>query len=335
MSSLVRLPAIQALSPRVLSVLGLNPGKMTLQGTNTYIIGTGSTRLLIDTGGGGKPEYIQNLKKALTDNDVKVISDILFSHYHHDHIGGLTDVLHLLSMFPDQKNPPRLWKRNDCQPFHVVSSITESKAEPVGRPDVATLIEKTEMDKNQGDIQNNQVNNNDSNNTVKGDAPPGSSLAAWNYSLAPVGALCQTGQRLVGKIKKADSPTPAVDPSHPSSSQSNDTSQSSSYTLHHIEDGQVFKVEGANLTASYSPGHTGDHVTFHLVEDNVLFSGMLYLSIMALLYVAIHYYYTFVCVYINTPPYPSASYTHREIVLVIIRFFSFLADIYLFPSLFT
>ncbi|PVV02943.1 hypothetical protein BB560_002597 [Smittium megazygosporum] len=78
------------LSKRVWLVNALNPGPFTLTGTNTYVVGTGKERVLIDTGDGAHPEYIENLKKALdTQMDNARISAILLTHYHHDHVDGV------------------------------------------------------------------------------------------------------------------------------------------------------------------------------------------------------------------------------------------------------
>lgn len=38
-------------------------------------------------------------------------------------------------------------------------------------------------------------------------------------------------------------------------------------------DGQVFSVEGATVTATYTPGHSHDHMCFILSEDEALFTG--------------------------------------------------------------
>ncbi|KAI9844466.1 MAG: hypothetical protein M1837_005548 [Sclerophora amabilis] len=93
-----RLPPIEKLNDRVIRVLGGNPGKFTLQGTNTYILGTGVRRLLIDTGH-GKPEWISSLQTVLSSESI-TIDTALITHWHPDHVGGIYD---LVSLSPTTK----------------------------------------------------------------------------------------------------------------------------------------------------------------------------------------------------------------------------------------
>ncbi|KAI8968486.1 beta-lactamase-like protein [Mycotypha africana] len=87
------LPNFKQLSKTVWRVLGLNPGKFTLQGTNTYIVGSGKRKILIDCGD-GQPDYLPLLMHSLKSIDPDAyISDILISHCHTDHCGGLKDIL--------------------------------------------------------------------------------------------------------------------------------------------------------------------------------------------------------------------------------------------------
>lgn len=92
-AQLVALPPVERLSPRVIRILGGNPGKFTLQGTNTYLVGTGRQRILIDTGE-GRPAWIASLKETLAQENATVGSALL-SHWHYDHVSGIQDLLGL------------------------------------------------------------------------------------------------------------------------------------------------------------------------------------------------------------------------------------------------
>ncbi|KAL0568746.1 hypothetical protein V5O48_013234 [Marasmius crinis-equi] len=143
MEKLEALSSITRLSANVTRVLAQNPGKFTLQGTNTYLIGRQNPYTLIDTGE-GKEEYIDMLEKALQENVSAQsarepdISDIIISHWHGDHVGGLPSVLSMLRRLWENRNPespfkpPRLHKlpipagRQPTHEYFRLPSILES-----------------------------------------------------------------------------------------------------------------------------------------------------------------------------------------------------------------
>lgn len=107
-ASLPSLPDVDQVSSRVLRVLGQNPGTFTFQGTNTFVLGTSDSRILIDTSG-GEPQYASLLARVLEAQQI-TLKYVLITHWHGDHCGGVPD---LVSMYPKLKD--HIYK-NDPEP---------------------------------------------------------------------------------------------------------------------------------------------------------------------------------------------------------------------------
>jgi glyoxylase-like metal-dependent hydrolase (beta-lactamase superfamily II) len=97
-----QLPDVDVWSPRVTTALGQNPSLFTGPGTNTYLVGTGRDRILLDTGQ-GIPAYLPVLAQALERTGCR-IQEIVLTHGHFDHIGGAAAVI-------EQYGPLRISKR--------------------------------------------------------------------------------------------------------------------------------------------------------------------------------------------------------------------------------
>lgn len=74
------------------------------QGTNTYLVGTGASRLLIDTGE-GKPVWASALA-SLLKSEKTTIAQALVTHWHPDHVGGFEQLLNICPKAKIYENDP-------------------------------------------------------------------------------------------------------------------------------------------------------------------------------------------------------------------------------------
>ncbi|KAI1318227.1 beta-lactamase-like protein [Xylariaceae sp. FL0255] len=139
---LPELPDVEQISPRVIRILGQNAGKFTLQGTNTYLIGTGRERLLIDTGQ-GIPEWADIVASTLKESDI-TLSHVLLTHWHGDHTGGVPDLLRLYPSLSSSiyKHTPSKGQQpiTDGQVFAVEGATVRSVHAPGHSHDHMTFV---------------------------------------------------------------------------------------------------------------------------------------------------------------------------------------------------
>jgi glyoxylase-like metal-dependent hydrolase (beta-lactamase superfamily II) len=128
----LQLPNVDRWSDRVVVALGQNPGVFTGPGTNTYLIGTGRRRILLDTGQ-GRESYLPILDAALEQAGCEGIQEIVLTHGHEDHIGGARSVIERYGAMRISKQP---WVGVDDRHGLRITTIGEGS---VVRTEGATL----------------------------------------------------------------------------------------------------------------------------------------------------------------------------------------------------
>lgn len=99
-----QLPNVMTLSELVTVALGQNPSMFTGPGTNTYLVGRGRKRLLVDTGS-GLDAYLPVLEEALARVGCDGLEGLVLTHAHPDHIGGVDSIQARFGAMPVYKKP--------------------------------------------------------------------------------------------------------------------------------------------------------------------------------------------------------------------------------------
>jgi len=236
-------PDWEPLSDRVVSVLGQNPSKFTLNGTNCYLVGSGPRRLLIDAADEhhGSENFLEGLGRCMEEHGIEGLSGILVTHMHHDHFGNIR-------LLQEKYGPVPVYSHGvDDYGFDLLNGLRDRGLEqyfltPQGRPYVVKMG-GTPASQGIPDI-------------------PADTDFSWAEELV---------HHIPGKTTIEKARFLHFFQWH--RAWLKDMLLSGAYDWHQVSDGDVIATEGATLTAMHTPGHAPDHVAFLLEEEHALFSG--------------------------------------------------------------
>lgn len=116
----LELPDVDEWSERVVVALGQNPNVFTGPGTNSYLVGTGAERILLDPGD-GKDAYLPILEQALERSGAR-IQEIVCTHGHPDHLGGVASIVARFGPLRVSKLP---WPGNDESYWEEITPLED------------------------------------------------------------------------------------------------------------------------------------------------------------------------------------------------------------------
>lgn len=237
----------EQLSPNVICVLAFNPSAFTLNGTNCYLVGTGKKRVLIDTGEKtvGHEKFIETLKQCMAANGIEGLQEILITHWHHDHYGGIPG---LLTEFGDNipirklPNPPQYWTTVDnLMKRGLIPYLEHPDGTLRYKPDLTTI--------------------------GAGTVVPGDCMVEWPDAEAEAGKILSWDPAMRTKSEMVR------DYYFLKTSWTFGKHLENNCNYQVLSHGDIVRTEGASLMACHTPGHSMDHCSYWLQEEKSLFSG--------------------------------------------------------------
>eukprot|EP00747_Dinoflagellata_sp_TGD_P215286 gnl/TRDRNA2_/TRDRNA2_88000_c0_seq1.p1 gnl/TRDRNA2_/TRDRNA2_88000_c0~~gnl/TRDRNA2_/TRDRNA2_88000_c0_seq1.p1 ORF type:complete len:392 (-),score=73.63 gnl/TRDRNA2_/TRDRNA2_88000_c0_seq1:12-1187(-) len=238
-------PPWEKISPSVICVLAFNPSGFTLNGTCCYLVGTGKRRILIDTGESdiGHEKFMETLDECMLANDIEGIQEILLTHMHHDHYGGVMGLVKRYGMdTPISKLP---------NPSHYWSTIEVVKERG--------LVSYLEFEDGTPRYQRSPSSN-------SAEVPP-ECMVPWPDEEA------EAGLPLSWDIAQRTKVEFVRDYGFVKRSWEFGYKLENELNFKGLQHGDLICTEGATLVAYHTPGHSTDHCSYWFQEEKSLFSG--------------------------------------------------------------